>query len=131
MSAVIDARDVLIDELYSLSPGDEKLKQVEAIKILSDIDREDRKLEFEIEKEETRKVEKSNEYVYSEYDRKLRKIDLGIRLLDVILNPGASLVRTFANNRVRIRRDVMGYQFEENGVIGSTTYKNAQKDKYD
>ena len=132
MSVISDARDAMVTELYSLEPGStEKLNQAQVIKILSYIELSDRKHEFEVEKEETRKVEKSNEYVYSEYDRQLRKIDLGIRLLDVILNPGASLLRTFANNRVRIQRDEMGYHFEEHGVVGSHTFNNSQRDKYD
>ena len=132
MSVVSDARDEAVADLKKLEPGsDAKLKQAQVIKILSEADNLDRRLDFEIDKEETRKLEKSNELVYSEIETQLRKIDLGIKLLDVILNPGASLIRTFANNKVRIKRDVMGYQYEETGVIGSHTFNNAQKDKYD
>lgn len=132
MGNVIDARDEMVEQLCSLTPGsDEMLRHVQAIKIMSDIDREDRKFEFDVEKEETRKLEKSNEYEYSEYDRQLKWIDLGIKLLDVVLNPGERLLGRFMNNRVRMKRDIMGYQFEETGVIGSHTFNNAQKDKYD
>ena len=132
MSVVIDARDKLVENLTKLQDGsDEMLKQTQAIKMLSEIDRDDRKLEFEISKEETRKLEKSNELVYSEADAQLRKIDLAIRAIDVILNPGSRLIGIFMNNRIRVKRDVMGYQFEETGVIGSHTFNNAQKDKCD
>ncbi len=132
MGNVIDARDEMVEQLCSLTPGsDEMLRHVQAIKIMSDIDREDRKFEFDVEKEETRKLEKSNEYEYSEYDRQLKWLDLGIKLLDVVLNPGERLLGRFMNNRVRMKRDIMGYQFEETGVIGSHTFNNAQKDKYD
>lgn len=132
MSVVSDARDEAVADLRKLEPGsDEKLRQAQVVKTLTEADNLDRRLDFEIDKEETRKLEKSNELVYSEIETQLRKIDLGIKLLDVILNPGASLVRTFANNKVRIKRDVMGYKYEETGVIGSHTFNNAQKDKYD
>ena len=132
MSNVIEARDEMIEQLRYLEPGSDNLvKQVQAIKTMSDIDRDDRRLEFERDKEETRKLEKSNEYQLSEYDRQLRWIDLGIKLIDVILNPGERLLGRVMNNKVKIKRDIMGYQFEENGVIGSTTYKNSQRDKYD
>ena len=131
MNVVIDARDEMIEELKDLKPGsDEKLRQVQMIKIMSDIDRDDQKLEFERDKEETRKMEKSNEYVYSESDAQLKKIDLAIRAIDAILNPG-SLVRTILNNRTKVKRDIMGYNFETTGVIGSNTLNNALKDKYD
>ena len=132
MSNVIEARDEMIEQLRYLEPGSDNLvKQVQAIKTMSDIDRDDRRLEFERDKEETRKLEKSNEYQLSEYDRQLRWIDLGIKLIDVILNPGERLLGRVMNNKVKIKRDIMGYQFEENNVIGSTTYKNSQRDKYD
>ncbi len=129
---IIDARDELITQLYSLTPGsDELLRQVQAIKIMSDIDRDDCKFEFEVDKEETRKLERSNELVNYEFDAQLKKIDIAIRAIDAILNPGSRLVGIFMNNRVRVKRDIMGYQFEETGVIGSHTLNNAQKDKYD
>lgn len=131
MGVIIDARDNLVTQLYSLEPGsDEMLRQAQAIKIMSEIDINDRKLEFELDKEETRKLEKSNEYEYSDYDRQLRWVELGIRFIDVVFNPGRN-IKAFMDNRVRMRRDIMGYQFEETGVIGSHTFNNAQKDKYD
>lgn len=127
-----DTRDGMVKDLAHLPAGsDEILKQAQAIKIISEIDLNDRKLEFDIEKEETRKVEKSNEYINAEYDRQLTWIDRGIKILEAISNPGASLIRTFANNRVKIKRDIMGYTYEETGVIGSHTFNNALKDKYD
>lgn len=129
---VLTARDQMVDKLLTLEPGtDEILKQAQVIKILSEAGVNDRKLEFEVEKEETRKLEKSNEYIAARADSELRKIDLAIRALDVILNPGARLFGIFMNNRIRLKRDVMGYTFEETGVIGSHTFNNAQKDKYD
>ena len=132
MSVVIDARDEMVEDLAKLAPGsDELLRQAQAIKIMSEIDREDRKLEFEVNKEETRKLEKSNERIYSEGDAQLRKIELAIRAIDAILNPGSRLIGIFMNNRIRVKRDIMGYTFEETGVIGSHTLNNAQKDKYD
>lgn len=132
MSVIHETRDSMLVELKALDPGsDEVLRQAQAIKILSDIDRDDRKLEFDIEKEETRKLERSNDLVYSQNEMELRKIDLAIKALDVIINPGGRLLGIFMNNRVRMKRDVMGYQFEETGVIGSHTFNNAQKDKYD
>ena len=132
MSVVSEARDEAVADLRKLEPGsDAMLKHAQVVKILTEADNLDRRLEFEVEKEETRKMEKSNEYISNEYDRQLRWVELGIRALDVILNPSASLIRTFANNKVRIKRDVMGYQYEETGVIGSHTFNNAQKDKYD
>lgn len=132
MSVVTDARDELIAGLKNLEDGsDELLKQGQVIKILSEIDLNDRKLEFDMEKEETRKLEKSNETVYSQTDKELRKLDLGIRFLDAILDPWSLIARTLLNNHTRVKRDVMGYQFEETGVISSHTLSNAQKDKYD
>lgn len=129
---VLDTRDGMLRDMANLTSGsDELLKQAQAIKIISEINNNDRKLEFEIEKEETRKLEKSNEYIMAQIDSELRKIDLAIKALDVILNPGARLFGIFMNNRVRVKRDVMGYTFEETGVIGSHTFNNAQKDKYD
>lgn len=129
---VLDTREGMLRDMASLTPGsDELLKQAQAVKIISEISNNDRKLEFEIEKEETRKLEKSNEYIVAQIDSELRKIDLAIKALDVILNPGARLFGIFMNNRVRVKRDVMGYTFEETGVIGSHTFNNAQKDKYD
>lgn len=132
MSVVIEARDEMIADLKDLAPGsEEKLRQVQAIKIMSEIDRDDQKLEFDREKEETRKLEKSNEARYSEVDMELRKIDRALNLIEIILNPGATLTRTILNNKVKIRRDLMGYDFETTGVVGSHTFNNAQKDKYD
>ena len=150
MSVIIEARDDLVKKLKTLQPGSaEILRQANAIQVLSDIDREEKKLEldiakeenrkmersseleFEREKEETRKLEKSNEYVCSKADAELRKIDLAIHAIDVFLNPGSRLLGIFLNNRIRIKRDLMGYEFEETGVIGSHTFNNAQKDKYD
>ena len=132
MSVLSDARNEMADELLTLTPGsDELLKQAQAIKIISEADNIDQRLEFEREKEETRKLEKSNEYVSAQYDAELRKIDLAIKALDVILNPGSRLFGIFMNNRVRVKRDLMGYDFETTGVVGSHTFNNAQKDKYD
>ncbi len=132
MSVVIDARDKEIECLSNLEPGsDEKLRQAKVIEILSNIELDDRKHEFDIEKEETRKVEKSNESIYLEFDRKLIWIDRGIRVLEILANPLASLGKTVLNNRTRYRRDEMGYTFETTGVIGSNTFNNALKDKYD
>lgn len=129
---IVEVRDQMIEDLLKLTPGsDEVLKQAQAIKVISDINRDDRKFEFEVDKEETRKLEKSNELEYSVIDAELKKIDLAIRFIDVVLNPGSRLLGIFMNNRVRVKRDVMGYQFEESGVIGSHTFNNAQKDKYD
>lgn len=132
MSVVIEARDHLVEKLYSLEPGStEMLQLTQVIRTLSDIDLDDRRFEFDVNKEETRKLERSNDIAYSELDTQLKKIDIGIRLLNVLLEPGANIFRTLANNKVRIRRDIMGYQYEETGVIGSHTFTNAQKDRYD
>lgn len=132
MGVVIETRDKMISDITKLEPGSEaELRHAQAIEILSNIDREDRKLEFDKEKEDTRKLEKSNELQYSSIESDLRKIDLGIKLLDVILNPSLRLTGLILNNRVRKQRDIMGYQFETTGVIGSHTFNNAQKDKYD
>lgn len=133
MSVVIEARDEMIEQLKRLAPGSkELLQQTQAIKIMSEIDRDDQRLEFEREKEDTRKMEKSNEFVYySETEMQLKKIDRAIQVIDMILNPGSRLLGIFMNNRTRVRRDVMGYNFETTGVIGSHTLNNAQKDKYD
>ena len=131
MSVVIEARDEMIERLRNIKEGDELLKYAQAIKIMSEIDINDRKLDFDKEKEETRKLEKSNDRIYSGTELELRKIDLAIKAIDIILNPGARLLGIFMNNRVRVKRDVMGYQFEETGVVGSHTFNNAQKDKYD
>lgn len=131
MSVIIEARDEMIERLRNIKEGDELLKYAQAIKIMSEIDINDRKLDFDKEKEETRKLEKSNDRIYSGTELELRKIDLAIKAIDIILNPGARLLGIFMNNRVRVKRDVMGYQFEETGVVGSHTFNNAQKDKYD
>ena len=150
MSVVLEARDEMLAKLKKLEPGsDEILRQTKVVQILSDIEKEDRKLifeetkeetrklekaselEFDREKEETRKLEKSNEFVYSQVNTELRKIDLAIHALDVLLNPGARLLGLILNNKTRVKRDKMGYEFEENGVIGSHTFVNSQKDKYD
>jgi hypothetical protein len=132
MNVVMEARDTLVTQLYSLDPGSEEmLRHVQAIKIMSDIDRDDRKLDFDVEKEETRKLERSNDLVYSDLDRQIKWFEVGIKLMDVIFNPGERLIGRILNNKVRIKRDIMGYQFEETGVIGSHTFNNAQKDKYD
>lgn len=133
MSVVIEARDEMVEQLSTLKAGSEELlRQTQAIKIMSEINRDDEKLEFERGKEDTRKMEKSNEFVYySETESQLKKIDLAIKAIDVILNPGSRLFGIFMNNRTRVRRDIMGYNFEETGVIGSHTLNNAQKDKYD
>ena len=133
MSVVIEARDEMIEQLSTLKAGSEEmLRQTQAIKIMSEINRDDERLEFEREKEDTRKMEKSNEFVYySETELQLKKIDRAIQVIDMILNPGSRLLGIFMNNRTRVRRDVMGYNFETTGVIGSHTLNNAQKDKYD
>ncbi len=107
------------------------LRQVQSIKVLSDINNEDRRIEFEIDKEERRALEKANEYANAQIDEEIRKIETIIRILDTIINPGTRLLGIFMNNRVRIKRDIMGYTFEETGVVGSHTLNNAQRDKYD
>lgn len=132
MSVVIEARDDMVEQLINLNPGSEEmLRQAQAIKIMSEIDRDDRKLDFDVEKEETRKLERANELAYSDFEMELKKIDRAISIVEAILNPGATIAKTFMNNRVRIKRDIMGYTYEETGVIGSHTFNNAQKDKYD
>lgn len=132
MSVLIDARDDLVYDLKKLEPGsDALLKQAQAIKLISEADINERKHEFEIDKEETRKLERATDLAIAEIDRKLSWIEVGIKALDVIANPAASLRKTAMNNKVRIKRDIMGYNFETTGVIGSTTLNNAQKDKYD
>ncbi len=132
MSVIIDARDKLISDVYKLEPGSaELLRQVEAAETLNNMDLNNRKHEFEIEKEETRKFEKSNEYMAAQYDTELRKIELAIRAIDTILNPGSRIATTVMNNYVRMKRDRWGYEFETEGVIGSKTFSDAKRDKYD
>lgn len=129
MSVVIEARDEMIKDLKKLAPGSvELLNQTQAIRTMSEIDLNDRKHEFEVEKEETRKMEKSNERIYAEYDRQLMWIDRGLRLLEIISNPLAAIKRTSMINKVKILRDEMGYHYEDTGVIGSHTLNNALKD---
>ena len=132
MSVIIEARDDMVSKLKKLEAGsDELLRQTKAIQIMSDINREDQKLEFDREKEETRKLEKSNEFEYSQVTTDLKKIDLAIQAIETLLNPGSRLLGIILNNRTRLKRDKMGYEFEETGVIGSHTFVNSQKDKYD
>jgi len=129
MSVVIEARDQMIVDLKSLTPGsDELLNQTQAIKIMSEIDLNDRKHEFDVEREETRKLEKSNEYQYSELERQLMWIDRVLRGIEIISNPLAAIKRTAMINRTKIVRDEMGYHYEDTGVIGSHTLSNALKD---
>ena len=132
MSELSTARDDMIIKMKNLEPGsDEILKQAKVVEIMSREDREDRRLEFEKDKEETRRMEKSNESSISWLDVKLKGVEIGVKLIDSILNNGTTLKKTSMNNKVRILRDNMGYGFEENGVVGSHTLNNAQKDHYD
>ena len=132
MSVLTDARDDLIYDLKNLAPGsDELLKQAQAIKMISEADINERKHEFELDKEETRKVERAADLATAEIDRQLRWIDIGIRIMDIVMPTAATLGKTVMNNKVRVKRDLMGYEFETTGVIGSHTLNNAQKDKYD
>lgn len=132
MSELSTARDDMIQKMKNLEPGsDEILKQAKVVEIMSREDREDRRLEFEKDKEEARRMEKSNESNISWFDVKLKGVEIGVKLIDSILNNGTTLKKTSMNNKVRILRDNMGYGFEENGVVGSHTLNNAQKDHYD
>ena len=132
MSVLTDARDYLIDDLKTLTPGsDELLKQAQAIKMISEADINERKHEFDMDKEETRKVERAADLAAAELDKQLNWIEIGIKFLDIFVPTAATLGKTAMNNRVRIRRDIMGYEFETTGVVGSHTFNNAQKDKYD
>ena len=132
MSVLTDARDDLVYDLKNLQPGsDSLLKQAQAIKMISEADINERKHEFDMEKEETRRTERSEDRATAELDRQLRWIEFGIRVMDIIVPNATSLSKTIINNRVKIKRDIMGYTFEETGVIGSHTLNNAQKDKYD
>ena len=127
-----DTRDGMIKDLARISPGsDELLKQAQAIKIISEININDRKLDFEIEKEETRRTERAEDRATADLDRQLKWIDFGIRVMDIVFPNVTSLSKTIMNNAVRIKRDIMGYEFETTGVVGSHTFNNAQKDKYD
>lgn len=129
---IMDAANKLIAQLDYLEPGSqEMLRQVQSVKILLDANNEERRIDFEIEKEERRALEKANEYANAQIDEEIRKIEVVIRVLDMIINPGTRLLGIFMNNRVRIKRDIMGYTFEETGVVGSHTLNNAQKDRYD
>ena len=132
MGVLTDARDDLVYDLKKLEPGsDAVLKQAQAIKLIFEADLNERKHEFEIDKEETRKLERATDLAVAEIDRKLSWIEVGIKAVDVIFNPMANLKKAAMNNKVRIKRDIMGYEFETTGVIGSHTFNNAQKDKYD
>lgn len=132
MGVLEDARDDLVYDLKKLEPGsDALLKQAQAIKLISEADINERKHEFDVDKEETRKVERAADLAKAEIDRQLSWIDFGIRVMDILVPAAATLGKTAMNNSVRIKRDVMGYHFEETGVIGSHTLNNAQKDKYD
>lgn len=132
MGVLEDARDYLIDDLKNLTPGsDELLKQAQAIKMISEADINERKHEFDMDKEETRKVERAADLAAAELDKQLNWIEIGIKFLDIFVPTAATLGKTAMNNRVRIRRDIMGYEFETTGVVGSHTFNNAQKDKYD
>ena len=132
MGVLEDARDYLAYDLKNLIPGsDELLKQAQAIKMLSEADINERKLEFDMDKEETRKVERAADLAAAELDKQLRWIDFGIKVMDIVFPNVTSLSKTIMNNHVRIRRDIMGYEFETTGVVGSHTFNNAQKDKYD
>ena len=132
MSVLTDARDYLIDDLKTLTPGsDALLKQAQAIKMISEADINEKKHEFDMDKEETRKVERAADLAAAELDKQLNWIEIGIKFLDIFVPTAATLGKTAMNNRVRIRRDIMGYEFETTGVVGSHTFNNAQKDKYD
>ena len=132
MSVLTDARDDLVYDLKNLQPGsDSLLKQAQAIKMISEADINERKHEFDMEKEETRRTERSEDRATAELDRQLRWIEFGIRVMDIIVPNATSLSKTIINNRVKIKRDIMGYNYEETGVIGSKTFNNALKDKYD
>ena len=149
MSVIKETRDDLVVKLKTLESGsDKQLQLAKTIQILSEADLADNRLEFdkvkeenrklekssdlefEKEKEETRKLEKSNDLAYSRADAELRKIDLAINAINLILNP-PKLITTVLNNKCRVNRDIMGYEFETTGVVGSHTFNNAQKDKYD
>jgi hypothetical protein len=123
--------DKMLDDMMVLDPGsDAVLKQAQAIKTIKDADINDRRLAFEQDKEDTRKMEKSNEYVYSGLNFKLAVIDIAIKALDTILSPGAKIATTKMNNKTRVKRDLMGYDFETDNVYGSHTFSNAQRDNY-
>ncbi len=132
MGVLEDARDDLVYDLKKLEPGsDALLKQAQAIKLISEADINERKHEFDVDKEETRKVERAADLAASELDKQLNWIEIGIKFLDIFVPTAATLGKTAMNNHVRIKRDIMGYEFETTGVIGSHTLNNAQKDKYD
>ena len=132
MGVLEDARDDLVYDLKKLEPGsDALLKQAQAIKLISEADINEKKHEFDVDKEETRKVERAADLAKAEIDRQLSWIDFGIRVMDILVPAAATLGKTAMNNKVRVKRDIMGYHFEETGVIGSHTLNNAQKDKYD
>ena len=132
MGVLEDARDDLVYDLKKLEPGsDALLKQAQAIKLISEADINERKHEFDMDKEETRKVERAADLAAAELDKQLNWIEIGIKFLDIFVPTAATLSKTAMNNRVRIRRDIMGYEFETTGVVGSHTFNNAQKDKYD
>lgn len=132
MSVLSDARDDMIHDLKNLPPGsDELLKHAQAIKIVTEADINERKHEFEVEKEETRRTERAEDRATAELDRQLRWIEFGIQVMNIIVPNATSVSKTIMNNKVKIKRDIMGYTFEETGVIGSHTLNNAQKDKYD
>ena len=132
MSVLTDARDDMIHDLKTLPPGsDELLKHAQAIKIVTEADINERRLEFEHDKEETRRTERAEDRATAELDRQLRWIEFGIQVMNIIVPNATSLSKTVMNNSVKIKRDIMGYTFEETGVIGSHTLNNAQKDKYD
>ena len=135
MSVLSVAKEDMIDKLYGLEPGTtELLNQTKVVEILSREDREDRRLEFEMNKEEARRMEQSNAFSTLVFESRLKGLDIGVKLIDSILSNGTTLKKTKMNNDTKKYRDNVGYTFEKDGyIIGSTTMNNVQKEnsKYD
>ena len=132
MSVTSNAKDELIERLLTLDPEGDGFRNVtQAVKILTDADLNDRKLDFDIEKEETRKLETSNEMISRQMDSELRKIDMGIHLIDVIINPGERLLSKILGNKVKKFLYGRGFDYELGNVYSSQTFNEIRKDKYD
>ena len=132
MSVTSNAKDELIERLLTLDPESDGFRNVtQAVKILTDADLNDRKLDFDIEKEETRKLETSNEMISRQMDSELRKIDMGIHLIDVIINPGERLLSKILGNKVKKFLYGRGFDYELGNVYSSQTFNEIRKDKYD
>lgn len=132
MSVTSNAKDELIERLLTLEPESDGFRNVtQAVKVLTDADLNDRKLNFDIEKEETRKLEASNEMISRQMDSELRKIDMGIHLLDVIINPGERLLSKILGNKVKKSLYGRGFDYELGNVYSSQTFNEIRKDKYD